>query len=76
MQKVVSPTVVGDGNFEVLRTESGFRVSIQRDDGSIIGVEAAQGSEQDAKDRLLDLAENDQEEDRINAAFAAPWTQA
>lgn len=76
MQKVVGPTVVGDGNFEVLRTESGFRVSIQRDDGSIIGIEAAQGSEQDAKDRLLELADGDQEADRIEAAFAAPWTRA
>ena len=76
MQKVVGPTVVGDGNFEVLRTESGFRVSIARKDGSILGVEAVQGSEQDAKDTLLDLAKGKEEKDRVEAAFAAPWTQA
>ena len=76
MQKVVGPTIVSDGNFEVLRTESGFRVSITRDDGTIIGVEAQQGSEQDAKDRLMDLAKGKAEKGHVEAAFAAPWTQA
>lgn len=76
MEKVTGPTIVGDGRFDVVPTENGVRVSIQRGNGTILSAEAAHESEADAKAKLRKAATRAGEKALVDGAFAAPWTRA
>lgn len=74
--------VVASGNgWSVSRSGAGFDVRITREDGTgFFGTDvprpATDKEREDARDRLLDVAQEDGEMDRIEEAFAAPWVQA
>lgn len=73
---------VATGNgWSVGKTASGFTVKIDRKDGlgsfAVDVDQPATDTERDeAEERLIDMASEDIELDRIEEAFAAPWVQA